>query len=84
MYQKILADTTQMYEKKIEDLTKQLEDEHARLESAEEQLDEAKNLLSGHQKSMQVSLKIQVEYSMSCVQVTYPTTTAGATKFYVT
>ena len=46
-----------MYEKKIKELTEQLEDEHARLEGAEEQLHEAKNLLSGNQKSMQVRLK---------------------------
>lgn len=52
-YQKALADTTQMYEKKIAELTKQLEDEHARFEGAEDQLDEAKNLLSCHQKPMQ-------------------------------
>lgn len=42
-----------MYEKKIAELTKQLEDEHARFEGAEKQLDEAKNLLSCHQKPMQ-------------------------------
>lgn len=48
-----------MYEKKIAELTKQLEDEHARFEGAEEQLDEAKNLLSCHQKPMQVCLKFK-------------------------
>ncbi|KAF8395265.1 hypothetical protein HHK36_019207 [Tetracentron sinense] len=52
-YQKVLADTTQMYEKKIAELIKQLEDEHARSECAEEQLDVVKKLLSDHQKSIQ-------------------------------
>ncbi|CAL5439247.1 unnamed protein product [Camellia sinensis] len=52
-YQKVLADTTQMYEKKIAELMKQLEEQQARSESAEEQLDVMKKLLSDHQKSMQ-------------------------------
>ncbi|KAK9283049.1 hypothetical protein L1049_011277 [Liquidambar formosana] len=52
-YQTALADTTQMYEKKVAELLKQLEDEHARFESAEEQLDLAKRLLSDHQNFMQ-------------------------------
>ncbi|CAL5360959.1 unnamed protein product [Camellia sinensis] len=50
---KALADTTQMYEKKIAELMKQLEEQQARSESAEEQLDVMKKLLSDHQKSMQ-------------------------------
>ena len=37
-YQKVLADTTQMYENKIAELVKQLQDEHARFECPEEQL----------------------------------------------
>ncbi|CAL5443546.1 unnamed protein product [Camellia sinensis] len=52
---KALADTTQMYEKKIAELMKQLEEQQARSESAEEQLDVMKKLLSDHQKSMQVN-----------------------------
>ncbi|KAK3025908.1 hypothetical protein RJ639_042381 [Escallonia herrerae] len=52
-YQKVLAETTQMYEKKIGELMKQLEDERARSESAEEQLDVMKKLLSDQQKLMQ-------------------------------
>ncbi|KAG7998479.1 hypothetical protein I3843_01G260900 [Carya illinoinensis] len=52
-YQKVLADTTQMYEKKIAELIKQIEDEHARSESVEEQLDLMKKLLSENQKSIQ-------------------------------
>ncbi|KAL3579364.1 hypothetical protein D5086_020868 [Populus alba] len=53
VYQKALADTTQMYEKKIAELIKQAEDEHARLEGAEEQLDLANKLLSDQQHLMQ-------------------------------
>lgn len=43
-----------MYEKKIAELIKQIEDEHARSESVEEQLDLMKKLLSENQKSIQV------------------------------
>ncbi|KAJ4834636.1 hypothetical protein Tsubulata_020203 [Turnera subulata] len=52
-YQEALADTTQLYEKKIAGLMKQLEDEHARCEAAEEQLDLANKLLTDQQNSMQ-------------------------------
>ncbi|KAK1315475.1 Armadillo repeat-containing kinesin-like protein 1 [Acorus calamus] len=37
-HQKVLSETTQMYEKKVVELFKQLEDEHAKYESSEEQL----------------------------------------------
>lgn len=56
-YQKVLAENTQMYEKKITDLLKQLQDEHARSESAEQQLELMKEqstvlqeLMEHHQK----------------------------------
>ncbi|TXG49466.1 hypothetical protein EZV62_025341 [Acer yangbiense] len=52
-YKKTLVDNTQMYEKKITDLNKKLEDEHAGFEVVEEQLDMAKKLLSDYQNSMQ-------------------------------
>ncbi|KAK9283707.1 hypothetical protein L1049_011957 [Liquidambar formosana] len=52
-YQKVLADTTQMYEKKIAELIKQLEDERARSESAEEEVEVMQKLLNDHQKSVQ-------------------------------
>jgi kinesin family member 5 len=45
-----------MYEKKIAELVKQSQDEHARFEGAEQQLDLAKRLLSDHQNSIQVTL----------------------------
>ncbi|XVF23536.1 hypothetical protein REPUB_Repub13aG0047000 [Reevesia pubescens] len=68
-YQKALADTTQMYEKKIMELTKQLENEHARFEGAREQLDLANKLLTDYQNSMQgqeeiseLTLKLQEIY----------------------
>ncbi|XWS75191.1 hypothetical protein CRYUN_Cryun01aG0064100 [Craigia yunnanensis] len=52
-YQKALADTTQMYEKKIMELTKQLEYEHTRFEGAQEQLDLVNKLLTDYKNSMQ-------------------------------
>ncbi|KAE8683242.1 Armadillo repeat-containing kinesin-like protein 1 [Hibiscus syriacus] len=52
-HQKALADTTQMYEKKLMELTKQLEDEHTRFEGAQEQLDLANMLLTDYQNSTQ-------------------------------
>lgn len=54
-YQKVLADTTQMYEKNIADLKKQLEVEHARAVSGKEELEVMKKILSDHKKSIQVS-----------------------------
>ncbi|CAA2995254.1 kinesin KIN-UC isoform X1 [Olea europaea subsp. europaea] len=53
-YQKLLADTTQMYEKKIADLMKQLENECARSDNAEEQLERMKKQLSDAEKSLQM------------------------------
>ncbi|XP_031374718.1 kinesin-like protein KIN-UC isoform X2 [Punica granatum] len=52
-YHKELAETTDMYEKKIAKLTKQLADEHAQYEGIKEQLDLAKRLLSDQQSSDQ-------------------------------
>lgn len=70
-YQKVLADTTQMYEKKISELVKQLQDEHAHFECPEEQLGLAKKLLSDHQNSIQrqkgideLALKLQEMYQL--------------------
>ncbi|XP_077220291.1 kinesin-like protein KIN-UA isoform X4 [Tasmannia lanceolata] len=53
-YQKVLADTTQMYEKKITELIKQIENEYARSDGAQEQLAEAKKVISDQQKSLQM------------------------------
>ncbi|PPR84709.1 hypothetical protein GOBAR_AA36002 [Gossypium barbadense] len=47
-YQKLLADTTEMYEKKIAELIKQLEVERARSKTAEEQLNSMKKLSGDH------------------------------------
>ncbi|XP_050250048.1 kinesin-like protein KIN-UC isoform X3 [Quercus robur] len=70
-YQKVLADTTQMYEKKMAELIKQIEDERAHSENAEEQLALMKKLLSEHQKSIQgqkqideLALKLQEMYQL--------------------
>nr|XP_048326148.1 kinesin-like protein KIN-UC isoform X1 [Ziziphus jujuba var. spinosa] len=52
-YQEVLADTTQMYEKKIAELIKQLKDEHAHAKSVEEQLNAMKKLLNDSQKTIQ-------------------------------
>ncbi|XP_075671191.1 kinesin-like protein KIN-UC isoform X2 [Castanea sativa] len=69
--EKVLADTTQMYEKKMAELIKQIEDERAHSESAEEQLALMKKLLSEHQKSAQgqkeideLALKLQEMYQL--------------------
>lgn len=72
-YQKVLADTTQMYEKKIAELMSQLDDEREQSSSVEEQLDSMKNLLSDHQKSMEHH---QVERS------TYQKALAKTTQMY--
>lgn len=57
-YKKALVDNTQMYEKKIMELNKKLDDEHARFEGAEEQLDVVKKHLGDYRNSMQVTLFI--------------------------
>ncbi|XP_060184527.1 kinesin-like protein KIN-UC isoform X1 [Lycium barbarum] len=56
-YQKVLAENTQMYEKKITDLMKQLQDERARSESAEQQLELMKEQLTGLQELLQLHQK---------------------------
>ncbi|KAJ7975028.1 Kinesin-like protein [Quillaja saponaria] len=53
VYKKALAETTQMYEKKIAELVKQLEDDHDRHQCAEEQLDQKKRLLNERHNSLQ-------------------------------
>uniref|UniRef100_A0A7N0RFL2 Kinesin motor domain-containing protein n=1 Tax=Kalanchoe fedtschenkoi TaxID=63787 RepID=A0A7N0RFL2_KALFE len=53
LYQKGLADTTQMYEKKIGELMRQLEDERACSETAKDQIHFLKQLLSDKEKSIQ-------------------------------
>ncbi|XP_044508676.1 kinesin-like protein KIN-UC isoform X2 [Mangifera indica] len=53
MYQKALADTTQLYEKKIAELNKKVEDEHTRLEVVQEELDLTKKLLNDYENSVQ-------------------------------
>ncbi|KAK8277051.1 hypothetical protein V6Z12_D10G238800 [Gossypium hirsutum] len=62
-YQKVLADTTQMYEKKIAELMKQLEVERAKSESAEEQLDAMKKLSDERKKLIQM-------YEMKIMELT--------------
>ncbi|KAM3283007.1 kinesin-like protein KIN-UC isoform X1 [Capsicum chacoense] len=52
-YQKVLAENNQMYEKKITDLMKQLQDERAHSESAEQQLELMKEEITGRQELMQ-------------------------------
>ncbi|KAL9422228.1 hypothetical protein AB3S75_034485 [Citrus x aurantiifolia] len=70
---KVLADTTQMYEKKITELIKQLEFEHARSVGAEEQVDIMKKLISDNQKSIE-------QYEME--NSTYQKTLADTTQLY--
>lgn len=56
MYQKALVDTTQLYEKKIAELNKKVEDEHTCLEVVQEELDLTKKLLNDYENSVQVNL----------------------------
>ncbi|XVE75408.1 hypothetical protein DITRI_Ditri12bG0091700 [Diplodiscus trichospermus] len=69
-YQKVLADTTQMYEKKIAELIKQLEVEHARSESAEEQLDAMKKRSGDHQKLIQQHEMENSKYQRALAETT--------------
>ncbi|PSR92994.1 Kinesin-like protein [Actinidia chinensis var. chinensis] len=69
-YQKVLADTTQMYEKKIAELMKQLDEERGHSASAEEQLDVMKKVISDHQKSMQQYQKENSTYQKALADTT--------------
>ncbi|XP_076919903.1 kinesin-like protein KIN-UC [Bidens hawaiensis] len=72
-YKKVLADTTQMYEKKITELMSQLEDEREHSISVEKQLTSMESLLSQHQKSME---QYQIE------RATYQKALAETTQMY--
>lgn len=50
----MLAQTTQMYETKIAELIKQIEDKHSFAEQAAEKLDMMQKLLNDHQNSIKV------------------------------
>ncbi|KAL1079719.1 hypothetical protein V6Z11_D10G239700 [Gossypium hirsutum] len=69
-YQKVLADTTQMYEKKIAELMKQLEVERAKSESAEEQLDAMKKLSDERKKLIQHHEMENSKYQMALADTT--------------
>ncbi|XP_047256689.1 kinesin-like protein KIN-UC isoform X2 [Capsicum annuum] len=60
-YQKVLAENNQMYEKKITDLMKQLQDERAHSESAEQQLELMKEELTGRQELMQIQREKELD-----------------------
>ncbi|KAI3458936.1 hypothetical protein Pfo_015599 [Paulownia fortunei] len=72
-YQKVLADTTQMYEEKIADLIKQIEDENVRSCSAEEEMERMKKQMTDIQVLLQQN---QVENSR------YHEALADTTKMY--
>ncbi|CAI9296151.1 unnamed protein product [Lactuca saligna] len=72
-YQKVLADTTQMYEKKISELMSHLDDERERSNNIDQQLNSMKNLLSSHEKSME---QYEIERS------TYQKALAETTQMY--
>nr|XP_043631245.1 kinesin-like protein KIN-UC isoform X2 [Erigeron canadensis] len=69
-YQKVLADTTQMYEKKISELMSHLEVERERASSVEEQLHLMKNLLTDHQKSMEQHQLERAKYQKALAETT--------------
>lgn len=52
--QKVLAETTQMYERKIAELMKEIEDGHSCAEHAANEQDMLQKLLNDHQKSIKV------------------------------
>ncbi|KAI9071477.1 hypothetical protein K1719_046561 [Acacia pycnantha] len=52
--QKVLAETTQMYERKIADLIKQIEDKHSFAELAAKEQETIQKLLNDHQKSIKI------------------------------
>ncbi|KAH6838263.1 Armadillo/beta-catenin repeat family protein / kinesin motor family protein [Perilla frutescens var. hirtella] len=54
-YRKALADTTKMYEERIESLNQQIEDEHAHAREVEEELNLTKKILHEHQNSSKAS-----------------------------
>ncbi|XXG84773.1 hypothetical protein AAC387_Pa11g0004 [Persea americana] len=60
-HSQVLADTTQMYERKIAELIKQLEDQHLLYRSEQEKLVEAKKHLNEHQRSMQIQGQKEME-----------------------
>ncbi|KAI3730987.1 hypothetical protein L1987_62169 [Smallanthus sonchifolius] len=72
-YKEVLADTTQMYEKKIAELMSHLEDEREHSNSVETQLNSMEKLLSEHQKSME---QYQIE------RATYQKALAETTQMY--
>ncbi|XP_022923750.1 kinesin-like protein KIN-UC isoform X1 [Cucurbita moschata] len=69
-YQKVLADTTQMYEKNIADLKKQLEVEHARFVSAKEEFEVMKKILCDHKKLIQQHETDNSAYKMALAETT--------------
>ncbi|KAM0005924.1 putative plus-end-directed kinesin ATPase [Helianthus debilis subsp. tardiflorus] len=72
-YKKVLADTTQMYEKKIAELMSNLEEEREHSNSVEKQLKSMENLLSECQKSME-------QYQTECAA--YQKALAETTQMY--
>ncbi|XP_010032148.2 kinesin-like protein KIN-UC isoform X3 [Eucalyptus grandis] len=69
-YQSVLADTTQMYEKKIAELIRQSEEDRSHAINAEEQLDHMRELLSDHQ----IKIKQQEMEHCSCQKTLDETT----------
>ncbi|XP_071732971.1 kinesin-like protein KIN-UC isoform X2 [Rutidosis leptorrhynchoides] len=69
-YQNVLADTTQMYEKKIGELMSHLEVERERASSVEEQLHLMKNLLIDHQKTTEQHQLERAKYQKALAETT--------------
>lgn len=64
-YQKALAETTQMYEGKIAQLSKQFAEEHSRSIDAEEQLNSVKKLLNEQQSLVKVNFPLSYSQANS-------------------
>jgi glutathionyl-hydroquinone reductase len=70
-YEAKLADTSQVYEKKIAELVQRVEDEQARSTNAEHQLTEMKNILSKQQKSIHEQEKGNYQYQRELAETTH-------------
>ncbi|KAK6929165.1 Kinesin motor domain [Dillenia turbinata] len=69
-YQKVLADTTQMYERKIAEMSKQLEGERVQSKSAQEQVDVLNKLSKDHQKLIQQHQADKLRYQKALADTT--------------
>ncbi|XP_054798040.1 kinesin-like protein KIN-UC isoform X3 [Prosopis cineraria] len=68
--QRVLVETTQMYERKIAELLKQIEDKHCCAEHSAKELDAAQRLLNDHQKSIKQKEVENAAYQTALAETT--------------